>query len=85
MYGGRIFCRLGANSTRRLEVESGGGAWLGGVRLSVQLPKRRMVWVTWGEMVARSSVSTGWPSAVRALAASVRSQAVAAAPGHEPG
>jgi hypothetical protein len=47
----------------------------GGDRSSTQSPKRRMVWVMYGEIVARSSVSIGCPSPARAFAAAVMSQA----------
>lgn len=45
----------------------------GGDRSSTQSPKRRMVWVMYGEIVARSSVSIGCPSPARAFAAAVMS------------
>ncbi len=60
----------------RLQVEAGDGAAVG--RLEVQDPVAEAAdrAVMYGVMVARSSVSTGWPSAARALAAWVMSSAV---------
>ena len=64
------------NSTRGCKSRRVTGLLSGGSRFRTQLPKRRIVRVMYGVIVARSSVSTGWPSAARALAASVMSSAV---------
>lgn len=50
------------------------GTASGGDRSGTQSPNRRMVWVVYGEIVARSSVSIGCPSEASVFAAVLMSQ-----------
>ena len=67
--------RPAGNSTRGSRSSRVEGAPAGGARSRTQSPKRRMVRVTYGLIVARSPVSAAWPSAARTFAASVMSRA----------
>src|SRR5664279_4693941 len=64
----------GAKSAPGIRSSRVTGSCSGGDRSRTKSPNRRMVWVMYGEVVARSSGLTGWGDAESVLAAAEMTQ-----------